>query len=247
MKDFAEGRKLRISIRACCMFEALAHKSFYKCNADDSIVLAYAVYCSSPDIDKVSMDVFMRLLENERFSRWIINSIQANEAFEGQFSADKEDKEDDEEEPMISDIAGMMIAEGMSPEYVMDKMSLWEMRMMVKGIEERKKERYVMDRLWTYLGILPQLSKEGARKLKTPDKLFQFPWEIEDRKKKNDKEFDEIKDKMLAFFNNQEAKMSVPSKAKTVPKPSLSGNESDEEYRDRIGTTYREISQFNKE
>ena len=209
MKDFAEGRKLRISIRACCMFEALSKKSFYKCNADDSVLLAYAVYCSSPDTDKVSMDIFLRLLENERFSQWIIKSIQANEAFEGQFSGDKEnDREDDEEEPMISDIAGMLIAEGMSPEYVMDKMSLWEMRIMVKGIEERKKERYTMDRLWTYLGILPQLSKEGARKLKTPDKLFQFPWEIEDRKKKNDKEFDEIKDKMLAFFNEQEAKMT---------------------------------------
>ena len=191
------------------MFEALAHKSFYKCNADDSVLLAYAVYCSSQDTDNVSMDVFQRLLENERFSRWIINSIQANEAFEGQFSGDKEnDKEDDEEEAMISDIGGMMIAEGMSPEYVMDKMSLWEMRMMVKGIEERKKERYTMDRLWTYLGILPQLSKEGARKLRTPDKLFQFPWEIEERKKKNDKEFDEVKDKMLAFFNDQEAKMT---------------------------------------
>lgn len=235
MKDFAEGRKLRISIRACCMFEALAKKSFYKCNADDSVLLAYAVYCSSPDTDKVSMDVFQRLLENERFSQWIINSIQANEAFEGQFSGDKEnDREDGEEEPMISDIAGMMIAEGMSPEYVMDKMSLWEMRMMVKGIEERKKERYTMERLWTYLGILPQLSKEGARKLKTPDKLFQFPWEIEDRKKKNDKEFDEIKDKMLAFFNDQEAKMT-------------SGKESNEEYRERIGRTYMEVSQFSKE
>ena len=235
MKDFAEGRKLRISIRACCMFEALTKKSFYKCNADDSIVLAYAVYCSSPDTDKVSMDVFQRLLENERFSRWIINSIQANEAFEGQVSGDKEnDKEDDEEEPMISDIAGMMIAEGMSPEYVMDKMSLWEMRMMVKRIEERKKERYTMDRLWTYLGILPQLSKEGARKLKTPDKMFQFPWEVEEKKKKNDKEFDEIKDKMLAFFNDQEAKMT-------------SEKESNEEYRERIGRTYMEVSQFRKE
>lgn len=209
MKDFAEGRKLRISIRACCMFEALAHKSFYKCNADDSVLLAYAVYCSSPDTDKVSMDVFLRLLENEKFSQWIIKSIQSNETFEGQFSADKEnDREDDEEEPMISDIAGMMIAEGMSPDYIMDKMSLWEMRMMVKGIEERKKERYTMERLWTYLGILPQLSKDGARKLRTPDKLFQFPWEVEERKKKNDKEFDEVKDKMLAFFNEQEAKMT---------------------------------------
>ena len=235
MKDFAEGRKLRISIRACCMFEALAHKSFYKCNADDSVLLAYAVYCSSQDTDKVSMDVFQRLLENERFSRWIINSIQANEAFEGQFSADKEnDREDDEEEPMISDIAGMMIAEGMSPEYVMDKMSLWEMRMMVKGIEERKKERYTMERLWTYLGILPQLSKEGARKLRTPDKLFQFPWEVEERKKKNDKEFDEIKDKMLAFFSEQEEKMT-------------SGKESNEEYRERIGRTYMEVSPLRKE
>ena len=87
------------------MFEALAKKSFYKCNADDSIVLAYAVYCSSQDTDNVSMDVFQRLLENERFSRWIINSIQANEAFEGQFSGDKEnDREDDEEEPMISEV-----------------------------------------------------------------------------------------------------------------------------------------------
>ena len=235
MKDFAEGRKLRISIRACCMFEALAHKSFYKCNADDSVLLAYAVYCSSQDTDNVSMDVFQRLLENEKFSQWIIKSIQSNEAFEGQFSGDKEnDKEDDEEEPMISDIAGMMIAEGMSPEYVMDKMSLWEMRMMVKGIEERKKERYTMDRLWTYLGILPQLSKDGARKLRTPDKLFQFPWEVEERKKKNDKEFDEIKDKMLAFFNDQEAKMT-------------SEKESNEEYRERIGRTYMEVSQFRKE
>ena len=235
MKDFAEGRKLRISIRACCMFEALAHKSFYKCNADDSVLLAYAVYCSSQDTDNVSMDVFQRLLENEKFSQWIIKSIQSNEAFEGQFSGDKEnDKEDDEEEPMISDIAGMMIAEGMSPEYVMDKMSLWEMRMMVKCLEERKKERYTMDRLWTYLGILPQLSKDGARKLRTPDKLFQFPWEVEERKKKNDKEFDEIKDKMLAFFNDQEAKMT-------------SEKESNEEYRERIGRTYMEVSQFRKE
>lgn len=234
MKDFAEGRKLRISIRACCMFEALAKKSFYKCNEDDSVLLAYAVYCSSPDTDNVSMDVFLRLLENDKFSKWIVSSIQSNEAFEGQFSGDKEDKEDDEEEPMISDIAGMMIAEGMSPEYVMDRMSLWEMRMLVKGIEERKKERYTMDRLWTYLSVLPQLSKEGARKLRTPDKLFQFPWEVEEKKKKNDKEFDEIKDKMLAFFNDQEAKMT-------------SGKESNEEYRDRIGTTYREVSQFSKE
>lgn len=247
MKDFAEGRKLRISIRACCMFEALAHKSFYKCNEDDSVLLAYAVYCSSPDTENVSMDVFLRLLESDKFRKWIVASIQSNEAFEGQFSGDKEDREGDEEEPMISDIAGMMIAEGMSPDYVMNRMSLWEMRMMVKGIEERKKERYTMDRLWTYLSILPQLSKEGARKLKTPDKLFQFPWEVEEQKKKNDKEFDAIKDKMLAFFNQQEAKMSVPIDAKSVPKSSPSGNESNEEYRDRIGATYREVSQFNKE
>lgn len=229
------------------MFEALAHKSFYKCNEDDSVLLAYAVYCSSPDTENVSMDVFLRLLESDKFRKWIVASIQSNEAFEGQFSGDKEDREGDEEEPMISDIAGMMIAEGMSPDYVMNRMSLWEMRMMVKGIEERKKERYTMDRLWTYLSILPQLSKEGARKLKTPDKLFQFPWEVEEQKKKNDKEFDAIKDKMLAFFNQQEAKMSVPIDAKSVPKSSPSGNESNEEYRDRIGATYREVSQFNKE
>ena len=39
---------------------------------------------------------------------------------------------------------------------------------------------------------------------------------------------------MLAFFNDQEAKMT-------------SGKESNEEYKERIGRTYMEVSQFRKE
>ena len=67
----------------------------------------------------------------------------------------------------------------------MYEMELWEIEPFFKWTEESQKDKWERERLWTYLNIMPHID---SKKCKSPDKLFPFPWEKEEHKKKAEQE-----------------------------------------------------------
>lgn len=203
---------IKITLRACILFEKMTGRSFYTCCDDDAAILAYCCFQAAQGVERMTYDDFLSLLENRKFEEWLLKEIKADEDFNAQFApatSEKSEGNADDTPPMLTDIAAVIVINGVDAKYVMDEMPLYELQGYITAIEERKKEMVTNDRLWTWLGLMPHLSKESSRKLNSPDKLLPFPWEIEEKKKKNDKEFDEIKDSLAEFFRAQESKLKT--------------------------------------
>lgn len=187
---------IKLSIKAICMFEKLTGKSFYDFNTEDILILMYCAFMSSNNIN-LKLSTFYIILEDERVMKWVMK--KADEIFEvlEQFMNRSEGKKEEGEEPdkkmTITDITNTLIIDyGLSAEWVMSKMELWQIEDLYKVAEEKVKNRYTEERLWTYLSILPHVD---GKKLTSPDKLLQFPWE----KDIKEKELNEVEAK--AAFN----------------------------------------------
>ena len=205
---------IKITLRACILFEKMTGRSFYTCNDNDAAILAYCCFQAAPGVEKITYNDFLSLLENRKFEEWLLRSIKADEEFNAQFAPTTEEKSEgkaDDTPPMLTDIAAVMVINGVDAKYVMDEMPLYELQGYITAIEERKKEMVTNDRLWTWLGLMPHLSKESSRKLSSPDKLLPFPWEIDEKKKKSEKEFDSMKNSLAEFFKAQESKIKQES------------------------------------
>ena len=196
--------KLKITIKAICMFEKLTGKSFYDFVGDDVLTLMYCAFKCSNNID-LKLSTFYILLEDERISKWIMK--KANDMFDvlqqypSPHSEETEEKGEDEDKKLtITDIANTLIIDyGMGADWVMNDMELWQIEDLYKIAEEKVKNRYSEERLWTYLTILPHVD---GKKLDSPEKLMPFPWE-ENKKKES---FETEAKRAAAFFKSQAEK-----------------------------------------
>lgn len=178
--------KLRLTVKAICMFEKLTGKSFYEFTDDDIVILMYCAFVSSNNLD-YRLSTFNFLLEDERVSKWFGEKFIGIMDYIKQFPQKEEEGEETNEStemPFVSDLANALIVQyGVDAHYIMEEMELWQIEAMFRAVENTVKSKYEEERLWTYLTILPQVD---GKKLNKPEKLLPFPWEKEEKIKRDE-------------------------------------------------------------
>lgn len=207
--------KLKLTIKAMCLFEQLTGKSFLALDDTDLVDMLYAMFVTSNNL-RMSKDAFVVLMEDERVAKWMIDEYTRQSKFDSQLrffnrvkevgaSPDEIEKERHDNPVTITSIAGSFIANGIDPHYVMYDMELWEIDMYEDAIVNETRTRLDEQRLFTWLSMMPHLDKKAAAKLKHPSDLLPFPWD-EDIKERKQKELDKNAGAAMAFFAKQNEK-----------------------------------------
>lgn len=194
---------MRLTVKACCYYEQLTGKSFLAFGGpdtteEDALALLYACFITSNNVT-VTLNSFRILYGDASFAKWANNAFGEAMAMHQQFNLDRDDEPDENEDDggsrtedtskaTITDIAAYLVANsGLSAEYIMNEMQLFEIKAYVKAIDKKEKSRLLEQRLWTYLTIAPHVD---TRKIKSPQKLLPFEWEEAEIKKR---ELDELR------------------------------------------------------
>ena len=193
--------KIKLNIKSIITAEKLLGKSFGQFNLEDSeewLVLSYAMVVSNNE-ETFTLDTFRKLTKNKRMMSEIIQGIKKEFEYIEQFKSKEEVKIDGQSDISITEVAGMMIANGIEPAFVYE-MRTTEITDILQAIEDRKKEKMESDRFWTYFVMAPHID---TKKVKSPEALITFPWEMAEKKEKQDVDFEKAKANFEKFIKSK--------------------------------------------
>lgn len=146
--------------------------------------LLYCAYLIGSDTTP-QFDTFIATLRQKR--RIMAKAIRLFEAYNlhlAQFSeklhhhaltADKAEAE--RKEVFLGEVvARLVVAGGLDARYVMRELTIPDLLLYVRALDDKTHQEMEAQRLFTYLTILPHVQKG---KLPSPQKLYTFPWEVE--------------------------------------------------------------------
>lgn len=181
-------------------------RSFQSMNFDDEDDLHRLLYCAYLVGTGCcySYDSFEKAIKTNRkhLSR-AIRQISRYNSLTQQFSvltptAASTSDEDSSTLPFIGDIAARLVVDGgLDARYVMREMTIEDMLLFIKALDEKQRQAAESQRLWTYISILPHIDR---KKLESPQKLIVFPWEAEVRKQEAKLAIEELKSEFESFM-----------------------------------------------
>lgn len=170
---------------------------------DDIHKLLYCAYWVGTSREE-SYDSFVKTIKaNPRHFTRAINQISQHNLLAQQFSAltpvmTGANHEDGAAPPFMGDVAArLVIAGGMDAHYVMRDMTIDDMLLFIKALDDKQRQEAESQRLWTYISILPHIDR---KKLKSPQKLIVFPWETAARQQEAIQTIEELKTEFEAFM-----------------------------------------------
>ena len=174
-----------------CLFEEITGKSWFKMTVDDTPTALYCAYSANYPQYRTSFEAFSVMMQNKKFAKTLLADFEREIAFNGQLeftkkmNSEAENKQNAGNEAetdinMAEIAAALVVRHGLSADYVMDKMEIWEIESYFRAGELKRQDELERERLWTFFQMLPMAGK----KLTSPDKLIQFEWE---KKAKEDK------------------------------------------------------------
>ena len=193
--------KIKLNIKSIITAEKLLGKSFGQFNLEDAeewLILSYAMVVSNNE-ETFTLDTFKKLTKNKRMMSEIIQGIKKEFEYIEQFKGKEEVKTDGQSDISITEVAGMMIANGIEPAFVYE-MRTTEITDILQAIEDRKKEKMESDRFWTYFVMAPHID---TKKVKSPEALITFPWEMAEKKEKQDVDFEKAKANFEKFIKSK--------------------------------------------
>ena len=193
--------KIKLNIKSIITAEKLLGKSFGQFNLEDAeewLILSYAMVVSNNE-ETFTLDTFRKLTKNKRMMSEIIQGIKKEFEYIEQFNGKEEVKTDGQSDISITEVAGMMIANGIEPAFVYE-MRTTEITDILQAIEDRKKEKMESDRFWTYFVMAPHID---TKKVKSPEALITFPWEMAEKKNKQDVDFEKAKANFEKFIKSK--------------------------------------------
>lgn len=193
--------KIKLNIKSIITAEKLLGKSFGQFNLEDAeewLVLSYAMVVNNNE-ETFTLDTFRKLTKNKRMMSEIIQGIKKEFEYIEQFKGKEEVKTDGQSDISITEVAGMMIANGIEPAFVYE-MRTTEITDILQAIEDRKKEKMESDRFWTYFVMAPHID---TKKVKSPEALITFPWEMAEKKNKQDVDFEKAKANFEKFIKSK--------------------------------------------
>ena len=211
---------IKLTIKACCLYERLAGKSFFKCETvDDVSYLLYAMFITTND-QLITYELFQSMMENKRFARALMQQYNMMCMYLEQLKVTEQFNEyakgntgDTGQEMSMTNIASSLIVmHGVDANYVMDKMQIWEIIPYFEAADSKRKMELVDKRFWTYLTILPHVD---GKKIKSPDKLFKFDWE-KGSKKDYERDLEGKSEYIKQFFAAQRKAREEQEKKKAM-------------------------------
>lgn len=153
--------------------------------------LCRLLYCArlvaNPD-EQATYEVFSTALHsNARFYKQAINSLMRYNSIVSQFAsitqpAPSATKNETATSPTLGEaVARLIVVGGVDARFVMRDMSIADMLLLVKAIDDKQRQEAESARLWTYISVAPHIDQ---KKTPTPQKLYPFPWEVEQIKQK---------------------------------------------------------------
>lgn len=171
-----------LTLRAVLLFEKLTARSFASFDIKDGENIPELIYClqrCESGGSSMPFDTWCSVLDSEEVALSLLSRLECTLENLAPLtpSVNSEGQDDDSEGLDFTTIASMIIVEGgVDASYVMDRMELWEIPAILNAIHNRKKETLEYKRLFSWMVMLPHISKESAC---SPEKLLPFPWEVE--------------------------------------------------------------------
>ena len=192
--------KAKLNLQAIRVAERLLKKPFGEFDlTDEEIILTLMYAMVSENNDEVmTFDQFKSILNMGKIGIKVQRAVSDEMAYIDQFKEEVSDKE--EKAPYMGDIAALLITFGLDAHFVLYEMKLFEIGDYIKAIDEHKKEQMERDRMNTFYAILPHVDH---KKIKKPQDIYPFPWEIEQLEKDALDQLEKDKDMFNKFFNSK--------------------------------------------
>lgn len=194
--------KFKLNIKSIVLYETLFDKSFFSMENDDILNLLYCVFINSNPEDKIEYDSFLILLGNKKFSEQMMKSYKQEMIVQNMVSENnsKDNEEDDKDvnkiPPRLTDIVMSLIVDyHIDYHYMMYELELYELQALCNACYNKYKSDKEWDRIRTFIDIAPHID---SKKL-SPEKLMPFPWD-EDNRKKKEEELKEMGKSLAGLF-----------------------------------------------
>lgn len=177
--------QIHFCLKAIVLWEALTDKSYQSINLQDEeevLPLLYAMYLAGGG-QAVSLELFAEsVLISERVRHELLQEAVRQISLQTSLSPKRLERDEPapaEERPSqpakLSPLIARLIVEGgISAEYVMYQMGLWELPLYLKAIEDKRNETMERERLWCYLSLSPHIDH---KRVKSPKDLVPLPHE----------------------------------------------------------------------
>ena len=191
--------KAKLNLQAIRVAERLLKKPFGEFDLTDEetvLTLMYAMVSENND-EVMTFDQFKSILDMGKIGMKVQRAVSDEMAYIDQFKEEVSDKE--EKAPYMGDLAALLITFGLDAHFVLYEMKLFEIGDYIKAIDEHKKEQMERDRMNTFYSILPHVDH---KKIKKPQDIYPFPWEIEQLEKDALEQLEKDKDMFNKFMNS---------------------------------------------
>lgn len=190
--------KAKLNLQAIRVAEKLLKKPFGKFDLTDEetvVILMYAMVSENND-EVMTLKDFKAILEMKKIGSIIQKAVQKELSYIDQFKGEEGGSDD----TYISDLASILITFGFDAHFVLYEMKLFEISDYLKAIDDFKKEKMESERLWTFYTILPHIDQ---KKVKSPQDMFPFPWEVEQIEKDRLKQLEKDEEMFYKFLNSK--------------------------------------------
>lgn len=190
--------KAKLNLQAIRVAEKLLKKPFGKFDLTDEetvVILMYAMVSENND-EVMTLKDFKAILEMKKIGSIIQKAVQKELSYIDQFKGEEGGSDD----TYISDLASILITFGLDAHFVLYEMKLFEISDYLKAIDDFKKEKMESERLWTFYTILPHIDR---KKVKSPQDMFPFPWEVEQIEKDRLKQLEKDEEMFYKFLNSR--------------------------------------------
>ena len=183
MKDY------NICIEAFIRWEQLTKRSFQTMDfesPDDLHKLLYCAYVVNDPTEIPTCEVFCKAIEsNKKLYSKAIKALVRYNSVVAQFTtttpADTPAVEAGQETPTLGEaVARLIVQGGVDARYAMREMTMEDMLLLLKALDDKQRQEAEMHRLWTYITVAPHIDQ---KKTPTPQKLYPFAWESTQIKK----------------------------------------------------------------
>lgn len=190
--------KAKLNLQAIRVAEKLLKKPFGKFDLTDEetvVILMYAMVSENND-EVMTLKDFKAILEMKKIGSIIQKAVQKELSYIDQFKGEEGGSDD----TYMSDLASILITFGLDAHFVLYEMKLFEISDYLKAIDDFKKEKMESERLWTFYTILPHIDQ---KKVKSPQDMFPFPWEVEQIEKDRLKQLEKDEEMFYKFLNSK--------------------------------------------
>lgn len=191
--------KAKLNLQAIRVAERLLKKPFGEFDLTDEetiLTLMYAMVSENND-EVMTFDQFKSIINMGKIGIKVQRAVSDEMAYIDQFKEEVSDKE--EKAPYMGDLAALLITFGLDAHFVLYEMKLFEIGDYIKAIDEHKKEQMERDRMNTFYSILPHVDH---KKIKKPQDIYPFPWEMEQLEKDALEQLEKDKDMFNKFMNS---------------------------------------------